>query len=350
MKKKVLFITGSINQTSQMHQIAALLPDYDCWFSQLFTDSGTINTVINHTPLLNSTILAGRFKTNSEAYLAKNGLQIDYAAKRNLYDLVVYCTDVLVPMRMRNVKTIWVQEGMTDKPTVVTKLVKALNLPPFYSGNTALNGSSNLCDVYCAASEGYRRQFIQNGTDARKIVVTGIPNYDNIAQHLNNDFPHSGYVMVATTDMRETYRYENRSAFIRSAVEIANGRQLLFKLHPNENFERAIREIKQHAPEGTMIYTEGDTNKMIANCCELITQYSTVVYVGIALGKKVHSWFNVKQLEKLAPIQNGGTSAQTIANLCRKFIAHSGPKAGFDAQAAMVEEVRFEITEELVLN
>lgn len=333
-----------------MHQIAALLPDFDCWFSQLFTDSAPLNKVIRHTPLLNTTILSGRFRANSEAYLARHGLQLDYGAKLNRYDLVVYCTDVLVPKRMREVKTIWVQEGMTDKPTPVSKLVKKLDLPSYLSGNTALNGSSNLCDIYCAASEGYRKQFIQNGTDARKILVTGIPNYDNIAQYLNNDFLHHNYVMVATTDMRETYRYENRATFIKSAVEIANGRQLLFKLHPNENFERAIKEIKQYAPKGTMIYTEGHTDKMIANCCELITQYSTVVYVGIALGKKVHSWFDVKQLERLAPMQNGGTSAQTIARLCRSFIKHTGDKSNFDVQGALADHIEFELAEELILN
>jgi hypothetical protein len=30
----------------------------------------------------------------------------------------------------------------------------------------------------------------------------------------------------------------------------------------------------------------GNTNEMIANCSELITQYSTVVYVGMVFGKK----------------------------------------------------------------
>lgn len=327
--QKILFITGSLNQTSQMHQIAAELPDFDCWFSQVFTDSPFINFLIRNTRLLDTTAFAGQFRRNSENYLNAHGLQIDYAARLNEYDLVVYCTDMVVPARMRNYKTLWVQEGMTDKFTLVTHIVKAFKLPGFLCGNTSLNGSSNICDVYCAASEGYKQYFVKNGTQADKIMVTGMPNYDNLAQFSNNDFPHKDYVMVATTDMRETYRYENRPAFIKETVEIAAGRQLLFKLHPNENFERAEKEIRKYAPAGTLIFTGGNTNQMIANCSELITQYSTVVYTGIALGKKVYSWFDVDELYKLQPLQNGGTSAKTIADVCREYAHYKGDRKRF---------------------
>lgn len=303
-----------------MHQVAQQMIDYDCWFSQLFTDSPTVNFLIKHTRLLDNTILSGQFKRNSEDYLKKHNLQIDYQAKKNEYDLVVYCTDLHVPQRLRNTKTVWVQEGMTDKFTTLSKIVKALKLPPILSGGTSLNGASNVCDIYCAASEGYKKQFSRLGTDAGKIVVTGMPNYDNLNQFADNDFPYRNYVMVATTDMRETFRYENRPAFIKEAVKIANGLKLLFKLHPNEKFDRAYAEIERYAPPGTLIYQTGNTNHMIANCSELITQYSTVVYTGMALGKKVHSYFDKKELEKLMPVQNGGMSAYNIAYVCRSFM------------------------------
>ncbi|WCT10636.1 hypothetical protein [Mucilaginibacter jinjuensis] len=338
MKKKVLFITGSLNQTSQMHQIANELPDMDCWFSQLFTDWSFGNFLLHRTTIFNGIIMSDKFRLKSEAYLRQHGLQIDYQAKLNTYDLVVYCSDMLIPARMRKGKTLWVQEGMVDKYNILSKIVKALKLPPSLCGNTSLNGSSNVCDIYCAASQGYKQYFTEKGTDARKIVVTGMPNYDDIEQFLDNDFPYRDYVMVATTDMRETFRFENRPAFIREAVEIANGRPLLFKLHPNENFERAELEIRQHAPESTMVYRSGNTNHMIANCCELITQYSTVVYTGIALGKKVHSWFDLEQLERLCPEQNGGTSAKSIAGLCRRYLKHKGDKASFNPQMIPVQK------------
>jgi hypothetical protein len=52
----------------------------------------------------------------------------------------------------------------------------------------------------------------------------------------------------------------------------------------------------------------------------LITQYSSVVYIGLALGKEVHSYFDLEMLRLLAPIQNGGTSGQNIAQVCREIL------------------------------
>jgi hypothetical protein len=218
---------------------------------------------------------------------------------------------------------------MTDPITRWGRFTRKLGLPSFWAMNTAFNGASNICDIYCAASEGYADQFSSLGTEARKIFVTGIPNYDHAESLLTNEFPHYGYVMVATSDIRETFRNEDREGFIRDCVHIAGGRQLLFKLHPNEERERAIAEIRRLAPSDAMIFTEGRTDHMIANCDELITQYSTVVYTGIALGKKVHSYFDVEQLKRLAPVQNGGRSADHIADICRRYIEFEGSKDEF---------------------
>lgn len=322
-------MVGSVNQTSQMHQISAQLADeYDCWFSQFYADAPLINWGVRQ-GWLDHTILAGKFRTDAEAYLRSHNLCIDYKAEKNRYDLAVICTDIIVPRAIRTTKSIWVQEGMVDEVTWLTKVVKALRLPRYFSVGTSLNGSSNLCDVYCAASEGYKDFFTRMGTDPGKIFVTGIPNFDNVQQFLQNDFPHRDYVMVATSDIRETFRSEDRPAFIRRAVEIANGRQLLFKLHPNEVRERAEAEIRAIAPADTLIFQQGNTNEMIANCAELITQYSTVVYVGIALGKPVSSYFDIDELRRLTPIQNGGTSAINIAQICRDFLNFDGQRKDF---------------------
>jgi len=329
MRKKILFTTGSPNQTIQMHQISLELPEYDCWFSHLFTDSPIINTALKHTKIIDGSALGNNFKSKSESYLRSHNLQIDYRAEKNDYELVVFCSDMIVPKRMTTAKTIWIQEGMIDKFNVKSAIVKTLGLPLWLSCDTSLNGSSNICDVYCTASPGYKNFVEASGTDREKIIVTGMPNYDNLQQFANNDFPYKNYVMVATTDMRETYRFENRPAFIKRCVEIANGKQLLFKLHPNEKFARAQREIRKHAPANAMIFQAGNTNEMIANCDELITQYSTVVYTGIALGKKVHSYFDIDELNRLVPIQNGGTSSRNIANVCRSFVEFKGPKEEF---------------------
>jgi hypothetical protein len=329
MRRKILFITGSMNQTLQMHQIAAHLADFDCWFCHLFPDTPILKAVLKYTPIANGTVLSPHFKVKAENYLVQNGLQIDDEGNKNQYDLVVNCTDMVVAEKFRQTKTIWVQEGMIDKQTLLTGMVRTLGLPPYFTGNTSLNGSTNVCDIYCTASLGYKNYFAKLGTDPSKLIVTGIPNYDNQCQYLLNDFPYHDYVMVATTDMRETYRFENRPGFIQRAAKIADGRQILFKLHPNERVGRAESEIKRYAPAGTLIYNCGNTNQMIANCCELVTQYSTVVYTGIALGKKVHSYFDVEELKRMAPIQNGGISAKNIAQVCRRYINFNGKKENF---------------------
>lgn len=329
MRQKILLLTGSMNQTTQMLCIADELREYDCWFSQMFTDSPLLNYLLDHTRLLNKTILAKPFRNQAEQYLRSQGAQIDYRAEQHTYDLVICCSDLIVPHRLRRTKTVWIQEGMIDRMTILSSIVKALKLPATLCFNTSLNGSSDICDLYCTASEGYKQHLVAMGTDPGKIFVTGMPNYDHASQYRHNDFPHHNYVMVATTDMRETTRWENRPRFIRSCVTMAGGRQLLFKLHPNEHKERAIREIRTYAPPGTLIYTEGNTHEMIANCSELITQYSTVVYTGIALGKKVHSWFDVTRLQQLAPLQNQGRSAENIAGICSAYLSFDGSAAAF---------------------
>jgi hypothetical protein len=331
-RKKILFIIGSPNQASQMHQIASHLPDYDCFFSQLYSKHPIIKAAVRG-GILDTTILAGEFRRKGDAYLEKHGLRNDYAQRvyKNHYDLRVLCSDLLVTRELREGKTIWVQEGMTDPITGWGKLTRRLGLPGYWAANTAFNGGSNICDIYCAASQGYKERFTGFGTDPSKIIVTGIPNYDNAEALLDNDFPRRGYVMAATSDIREAFNNfgrDDRAVFIRECVRIAGNRPLLFKLHPNEKKERAIAEIRQWAPEAD-IYTEGNTEEMIANCEELITQYSTVVYTGIALGKKVYSYFDVNELRRLAPVQNGGTSAATIAGVCRHYIEFKGTKDEF---------------------
>ncbi len=322
-RRRILFLVGSPNQTTQMHQIAGYLQDeFECWFSQFFPDTFVEKWALK-AGLLEGTIMGGKFKERADRYLQEHGLPTDYMGLRHSYDLAVLCSDMIVPRRLRAIKTVWVQEGMTDPVTVLTRIVqRARFLPRYLTFNTSLNGASNLCDIYCVASEGYKEHFSRMGTDARKIVVTGMPNYDNLYHYLDNDFPYRDYVLVVTSDIRETFRYENRRAFLRKCVRIAAGRPMIFKLHPNEKAERAIREIREEIGPEPLVFTDGDPYAMIANCSELICQYSTLVYVGIILGKKVHSYFDVEQLRRLAPIQNGGMSARHIADICRQYLAY----------------------------
>jgi len=319
-KKKILLLTGSMNQTTQMHKIAKHLNGFDCWFSQVFADPQAFTFLLQRIGLLNKTILGKEFRRKSEEYCLNHGLQVDYGARSNHYDLVVCCTDLIIPLKIKRTKTVWVQEGMIDPYTIKSRVVKLLRLPPWFCGNTSLNGSTDRCDIYCVASEGYRTRLAERGTHPDKIFVTGMPNHDHVGKYKNNSFPYKDYVMVATSDMRETWRFENRIAFIRDAVRIANGRRLLFKLHPNEGFDRAKMEIILNTPNDTLVFEYGNPNEMVANCRELITQYSTLAFTGINLGKKVYSCFDVRELRALCPLQNDGTSALRIANICRNYL------------------------------
>lgn len=307
--KKILFIGGSLNQTTMMHQISTHFNGCECWFSPYYADK-FLNFCAGK-GILDFCILGGKFKQNTMNYINKNNLKLDYMGTQNDYDLVFTCADLIVPKNIRKKKIILVQEGMTDPENLIYYLVKYLKLPRWIA-STSMMGLSDLYDLYCVASEGYKEHFIKKGVKPEKLIVTGIPNFDNAAAFLDNDFPHRHYALVATSDMRETFKYENRKKFILECKKIASGKQLLFKLHPNENVERATMEIEKYAP-GSLIYSSGNTDHMIANCDILITKYSSVVYIGLALGKEVHSYFNLDKLKKLMPIQNGGNSAGAIA-------------------------------------
>jgi len=112
---------------------------------------------------------------------------------------------------------------------------------------------------------------------------------------------------------------DDRAAFIRKCVHIADGRPLVFKLHPLENMCRSQKEIQKYAPDARVL-TEGSIDPMIAACQVLITQRSTCTFVGLALGKEVHTDLDINQLHGLMPIQNNGTSALRIGNICRRVL------------------------------
>lgn len=314
--KKILFICGSLNQTTMMYQIGQYLSDYDCYFTPYYCDG--LLKWLTEKGWLDFTPLGGITRQHTVDFLLQKKVRLDFGGIRNNYDLVVTCSDLVIQKNIRHKRVILVQEGMTDPENLMYYLVKSLKLPR-YLASTSTYGLSHAYDKFCVASEGYRELFIRKGVRPDKIVVTGIPNYDDLDQCRHNSFPHRGYVLAATSDARETLKFDNRKRFLKNCVTIANGRPLIFKLHPNENFSRATREINRYAP-GSLIFTNGNTNEMVANCDELITQYSTVVYTGIALGKKVHSYFDVGMLTRLAPLQNGGTSAAAIAKICRQYL------------------------------
>jgi hypothetical protein len=316
-RPRILFIGGTINHTTQVRQIAAELPECDAAFTWYYCDG--ILELLRRAGALESTALGEKLRARCLDHLREHGVPLDLGGERGPYDLAVTCSDLAVPRNLRGRPLVLVQEGMTDPEDLVFQIVKAFRLPPWLTTTSSATGLSHGYDRFCVASEGYRELFVRKGVPSEKIVVTGIPNFDNCDRFLDNDFRDRGYVLVCSSDVRETARWENRPKFIRQALAIAAGRPLYWKLHPNEDVARARREIGRLAPDAR-VFDSGSAEEMIANCDVLITQFSSTAYVGLALGKEVHSYFDVDELRRLCPIQNGRTSARRIANVCRQLL------------------------------
>lgn len=315
-RKRILFICGSMNQTTQMHQVARHLPEYQQAFTPFYCDG--VQELMRRLRMLEFTIIGAKLAERCLRYLRNADLAIDYQGRRGPYDLVVTCSDVFVQKNIRGQRVVLVQEGITDPETASFRLVQRFRRLPLWIAGTAATGLSDAYRAFCVASEGYRDLFIGKGAAAGKIVVTGIPNFDACERYRDNVFPHRHFVLVCTSPLREVFRGEDRPAFIRHAVAIANGRPMIFKFHPNEDMARAEREVRQHAP-GALMFRNGSAEEMIANCDVLITRYSSTAFVGLALGKETHSDFPADDLQRLLPVQNN-TAAANIANVCRRIL------------------------------
>ena len=321
MPKRILFICGSMNQTTQMHQVSRHLTEYVQAFTPYYCDG--VLEVLRRMKRLEFTILGDKLARRCEQYLREQNLTIDYRARSRVYDLVVTCSDVFVQKNIRACRIVLVQEGITDPEDINFRLVQRHRWLPRWIAGTAATGLSDAYCAFCVASEGYRDFFTRKGASAAKIVVTGIPNFDNCGRYLANTFPHRHYVLVCTSPLREIFRGEDRKAFILSAVKIADGRPMIFKFHPNENLARASAEVKEHAP-GALVFSSGSAEEMIANCDVLITRYSSTVFVGLALGKETYSDFPMDELRRLIPEQNDAAAAN-IAAVCRRMIEAQVP-------------------------
>jgi hypothetical protein len=234
---RVLLVCGSLNQTTMMHKIGVELSrGHECVYTPFYADAPL--RLLKPVGLLDHTILAGRFRRVTEEYLRDQGLPVDDAGRRGGYDLALTCSDLVVPKNLRRQPLVLVQEGMTDPETVVYHLVRKLNLPRWIA-STSTTGLSLAYERFCVASEGYRRLFERKGVPPERLVVTGIPNYDDCVSFLANDFPHRGYVLAATSDTPRVFKRDRPEGVRRRArPRLAAGRPMFFKLHPNENGTR----------------------------------------------------------------------------------------------------------------
>jgi hypothetical protein len=316
-RRRLLFICGSLNQTTQMHDVSRELGEHEAFYTPYYCDGWL--ELCRRAGLAEFTIIGQKLRRRCLDYLESRGLPLDYAGRAGGYDLVVTCSDLVMPGNLRGRPVVVVQEGILDPPDAFLPLVRRFPFLPRWLAGTASTGLSLAYDRFCVASEGYRDHFVSLGVPAEKVAVTGIPNFDNCRRYEQNDFPHRGYVLVCTSDARETFKGDDRLAFLRRCREIAGGRPLFFKLHPNENAARARTEILAACP-GAQVYATGCAEHMIANCDVLVTQYSSTVFVGLALGKECHSYFDLDALRRLLPVQHG-RAAREIAGVVREVLA-----------------------------
>jgi len=268
--------------------------------------------------LLDFTIAGGHWREDCLDYLRDNKLPIDVRGEGYNYDLVVTCQDLFMPRMTRGRRVVLVQEGMVDPDNAWFHLVKRFKFLPRWLASTSATGLSDAYDRFCVASDGFRDLFARHGVKREKMVITGIPNFSECESFRHNDFPHRDYLLVCTSDSRETFKFHNRRAFLRRVKLLANGRQIIVKLHPNERFERALAEVQRELPDAR-VYTSGSAEAMVANCAELVTEWSSTALVGLALGKRVHSNFKHEELRKLIPLQTHSAAAN-IAAVCQTLI------------------------------
>ncbi len=316
---RALFIGGSINQTTQLHAVAReLSAEVEVWFSPYYGDR--FISLLRRLRVIEGTIAGEKLAQRCLRYLREHGLLVDEGGRRGGYAMAVTSSDVVIPRNLRGIPLVAVQEGILDPDGMLFRLVqKWPRLLPRWLAGTAATGLSGAYDRFCVASDGYRELFVRRGAPADRIVVTGIPNFDDCEAFRTREFPWRGYVLVCTSDARETFKLlDDRPRFLRWAAGIAQGRPTIVKLHPNENRERAMREITRFLPHARVL-AEGPTEAMIANADVLVTQYSTTAFVGLALGKEVHSYHAIEELRRLVPVQNR-CAAQNIARVCREVM------------------------------
>jgi hypothetical protein len=326
-RPQVLFICGNHNHTTMMHAIANEMRDCDRYFTPYYCDADSKLELLRRFGLLEFVALGHEFREKCLVYLASQGLAIDLDGARARYDLVVTCSDLLVPSNIGTTPLVGVQEGMIDPQLFWWKVMQKLpwmQLPRWAAG-TACTGLSHAYVRYCLASEGYRSDFIARGCDPARLTVTGLPNLDAFASYIRPGHWMEGKVLAATSDGRETFRRDNRRRFIEWALEIADGRPLVFKFHPNERMSRAIAEVQRWAP-GARFVTSGRGEELAANCAELVTEWSTLAYVGLALGKPTHSYRDLARHRHMVPLQHG-RGAANIAAVCREVIAERRGRA-----------------------
>ena len=223
--KDILLICGTMNQTTQMLQIGAELErlGHRPWFTRYYTTG--VYKKIEALGLLSFTSIVGKQQLAVRKHLDGLGVRQDFGGRERRYDLVLLCTDLLIPDNLPDVPIVLVQEGMTDPDTLTRRLLRKLHPygVPLWTANTTSAGLSGRWARFCVASQAYADLFASRGVKRDGMVVTGIPNFDNVQRLRSLEFPLRDYVLVLTSDLRENFQLDFRKRFLRDVRERNRG-------------------------------------------------------------------------------------------------------------------------------
>src|SRR5262247_260706 len=97
-----------------MHQIVRHLPEYEHAYTPYYVDG--LLEGLRRLHLLEFTIVGYKLRRRCVDYLRRHRLPLDEHGARGGYDLVVTCSDLVMPRNIRDRRVVVVQEGILDPP------------------------------------------------------------------------------------------------------------------------------------------------------------------------------------------------------------------------------------------
>jgi len=317
-KTKCLFVCLTAYNTTILKHVADELKDWDCWFTPIFYNDDIVVKIAKIFGVFKRALESQKKTIEKMHQLCVN---IDFEAKQT-YDIIVLGNDFYIPEKLNRFQPkVLVQEGWLWPYGIKRWLVANTFLPVIFAGASG-SGLSKSYEFYCVASDKYKELGIKSGIPKEKIKVTGLPTLDSLLstyKQNNISKQRDEFVLLTTHPGREYFEGENRKKLLLKTRKIANKRPIIVKLHPNENINRAKKEISFWLPEAKVLINN-DVNQLIADCSVLITTYSTTIYYALLLGKEVYCDYPIEKVKEFLPIQNG-VSAKKIADICREAIS-----------------------------
>jgi len=233
----------SMNQTTQMHQISSIFPSTSTPSRPItamaltrFCEAG-IAGVHDHRRQARGTLPAVSGGSSPPHRLP---------GKKEPYDLVVTCSDVY--FRRTFGQQDRARSGGYYRPgNLCVSTGHAISLSPLWLAGTAATG---LSDAYRNSASPAKDIEISSSEKARGPTRSSSREFpiSMTAGDIAPTLPHSHYVLVCTSPLREVFRGEDRKAFIAkpSISPPAGGSS---QAPPDRNVKRATREISRYAPE-----------------------------------------------------------------------------------------------------